>query len=1214
MRLMNAERFASGMSPFCRDSSRPAGVLALATFLVTFAAGCGRVDMGPESHVDGGSEDTGVLLVDASGADLGDLGSVLDAESASDAIVEPLDAASAPDAAACAEGDPECEEPVEDVDECSGGTDECEPEATCVNTFGSYLCTCPMSGFVATGRGCADVDECTSGAASCSPNSTCQNTPGRYECPCDAGFAVGLGGACVNTDECLLEMDDCGAHSSCRDTAPGYVCDCDPGYAPDPGGARFCVNVNECDTDNGGCGDGIECIDTDGSYSCGGCLRGFAPDPLDPESCVDIDECSLSTYPCDINADCINQPGSFSCTCADGYEGPGTSCSNINECAIGGYCSPLVACTDSPGSYTCGACPAGYLGDGRTCTDVDECETTECARETACVNTPGSYACSCPEGYVGDDFGGCTPRPIQIAGGLGFACGRFGEGSVYCWGLGEQGQLGNSTAAAGARFSTPTTRVSGLTSAATKVVAGSAFACALLLDGTVRCWGADDFGQLGDDATLAAKSTSVAVSGIAGATDVAAHSEHACAVLTGGAVRCWGRNDFGQIGDGSQTHRATPVAVVGLPAAVAVTTSSSHSCAILAEANRRIVCWGANDFGQLGDDSEVALRTTAGSPSMYSVYDGLNEVRDARAVVSSHKSSCALLGSGRVQCWGSNQNGELGQATSASFSRLSVVVDGLNDATSIAGSSSSGRTFCVTRAGSSPECWGLGTAYRRGDGLSTAGSNAVPVRGAVVGVPNAESIGLSHGAGFAILPNGGVRSWGQNYGGVVGDGASIATDVSATAARALAGPMSSVYDAVAITTGTASACTLRRDGRVQCWGYGAHGRLGNGSTTNRTSAQDVLGITNATALDSHAYGACTLLATGKVMCWGLNYFNMISGSTAVTTNVSSPQEIVGLPSDVVQVDTGSYHVCARTAGGDVWCWGRNDRGQVGNGTTKPTTGVDVDGMTKSYMGVATPTKVGLPAGRTAVDLALSALASCVLLDDGAVYCFGANDGANRRLGVVNGSGVAITTTDVLTASRVGSLPLSGEVVTEIDGGAGGSVFCARFASKKMACWGYGWALGRGSVALFNSPNADYVLDAETSMPLERVVSVAVGATSSCVSLEDGTVRCWGLNDTGQLGDGTTTNRGSATRVVSVEGAVQASTMATSGYCAPFACALLADHSVRCWGRNRFGELGTGYTTLQGAATSTACGAGSASVIPEASHFPVPNAVSSFWRN
>src|SRR3989442_9515361 len=190
-----------------------------------------------------------------------------------------------------------------------------------------------------------------------------------------------------------------------------------------------------------------------------------------------------------------------------------------------------------------------------------------------------------------------------IAAGAYHTCALLSGGTVECWGRNGQGQLGDGT------FNQSTTPVQvqtgfGALSGVTALTAGGAHTCALLADSTVRCWGENGEGQLGDGTTLG-KPNGIRVTGITGAVAISAGWEHTCAVLQDGTARCWGANAFGQLGDGTTTRRLTSVPASGITGAVGVAASWwHHSCFLLADGT--VKCSGANDWGQLGNGTTTS--------------------------------------------------------------------------------------------------------------------------------------------------------------------------------------------------------------------------------------------------------------------------------------------------------------------------------------------------------------------------------------------------------------------------------------------------------------------------------------------------------------------------------------------------------------------------------------------------------------------------------
>ncbi|XP_068736624.1 protein kinase C-binding protein NELL2-like [Montipora capricornis] len=159
-----------------------------------------------------------------------------------------------------------------DIEECSIGNHTCSSDAECINTNGSYNCSC-KAGFVGDGRNCSDIDECLAGNHTCSSDATCITTNGSYNCSCKAGF-VGDGRNCSDIDECLVGNHTCSSDAECINTNGSFHCSCKAGYVGD---GRNCSDIEECSIGNHTCSSDAECINTNGSYICS-CKAGFVGD------------------------------------------------------------------------------------------------------------------------------------------------------------------------------------------------------------------------------------------------------------------------------------------------------------------------------------------------------------------------------------------------------------------------------------------------------------------------------------------------------------------------------------------------------------------------------------------------------------------------------------------------------------------------------------------------------------------------------------------------------------------------------------------------------------------------------------------------------------------------------------------------------------------------------------------------------------------------
>jgi len=349
-----------------------------------------------------------------------------------------------------------------------------------------------------------------------------------------------------------------------------------------------------------------------------------------------------------------------------------------------------------------------------------------------------------------------TATATAISAGASHTCALLTGGSVRCWGLNNYGQLGNGTTT---NSSTPVA-VSGITTA-TAISAGNNYTCALLTGGSVRCWGLNNYGQLGNGTTTTSY-TPVAVSGITTATAISAGYAYTCALLTGGSVRCWGGNWYGQLGNGTTTNSSTPVAVSGITTATAISAGGSHTCALLSGGSVR--CWGFNNYGQLGNGTT----TDSSTPVAVSGITTATAISAGGWDFGFH--TCALLTGGTVHCWGANGAGQLGNGTTGGGSSTPVAVSGITTATAI---SAGGSHTCALLSGGSVRCWGWNIYVQLGNGTTTSSSTPV----AVSGITTATAISAGWDHTCALLSGGSVRCWGENGNGDLGNGTMTWTPV-----------------------------------------------------------------------------------------------------------------------------------------------------------------------------------------------------------------------------------------------------------------------------------------------------------------------------------------------------------------------------------------------------------------------------------------------------
>jgi len=364
-----------------------------------------------------------------------------------------------------------------------------------------------------------------------------------------------------------------------------------------------------------------------------------------------------------------------------------------------------------------------------------------------------------------------------------------------------------------------------------QVAVSTTHGCAVMDDATVRCWGSNRNGQLGNGVATGNNetvSTAVTVSGLTDATQVAVGNYSSCAVRSGGGVVCWGLGSHGRLGTGGTTSSSVPATVTGITDATSVGVNNgagfSGACASLATG--RVTCWGSNLYGMLGTTAVPSGNTTNLSSSPVLV-DGIT---DATRVSVGFDLACAQLTGGQVRCWGRNTSGGLGDPAQPTgndaYSATPVTVVGL------AGSSALtvGSAGACAEVGATFSCWGRGSASPT----------------AIAGDPGFDTVAATS-AGCGI--DAGVAScWGPNNFHQLGN-AAFPTTVPGTpfetpAVSATPLPVDGLPAAAeALGASYANTCAVLANDDVWCWGLDTFGALGTGTTdTGGRLAQRVLGV------------------------------------------------------------------------------------------------------------------------------------------------------------------------------------------------------------------------------------------------------------------------------------------------------------------------------------------------------------------------------------
>ncbi len=632
--------------------------------------------------------------------------------------------------------------------------------------------------------------------------------------------------------------------------------------------------------------------------------------------------------------------------------------------------------------------------------------------------------------------------------------------------------------------------------------------------------------------------------------------DHSLWVRPDGTVWAWGQNDMGQLGTGTNQDEATPVRVSNLSGIVSVGVSWDHSLALSQDGT--VWAWGDNEWGKLGDGSEVDRPTPvrvlelsevvavdagilhslalkkdgsvwAWGPTLGDAYNIFKTpvrvvgASDVVAVSSGYSHSLALRGDGRVLAWGpNNSHGELGNGTFTPPPPAVSEVAGLTDIVAI---SAGGDYSLALKRDGTVWAWGYNVFRQLGDGTQV--DRATPVR--VPGLSEIVAVSAGNSHSLALQKDGTVWAWGDNWYGQLGDGT--------REERATPVKVAGLSGLTAVAAGNGHSLALDRAGTVWAWGVNYFGQLGDGTQDVRATPVPVWSlplVLAPTGARTAAGGAHSLQvhADGTVSTWGRNQVGQLGdGSTAPR---STPVQVKGL-ADAVAVAGGQDHSLALKSDGTVWAWGTNAAGQLGTGTPSDNQGAPQQVSELTRM----------------VAVAANGKHSLALKDNGTVWAWG--DNQYGQLG------------DGSTTARFQPVQVQGLT---------GVVALACGDTHSLALRGDGmvWAWGRNDLGQLGIAN---VTDQKTPVPVQRlsgVIAIAGGDAHSLALRGDGTVWAWGDNLFGQQDDSVGFPRLLPEQVQGLSGVQTVAAGEKHGL------ALKNDGTAWAWGLNTNGQLGDGSRT------------------------------------
>ncbi len=543
------------------------------------------------------------------------------------------------------------------------------------------------------------------------------------------------------------------------------------------------------------------------------------------------------------------------------------------------------------------------------------------------------------------------------------------------------------------------------------IKAGFSSTCALKSNGLVYCWGRNAAGQLGlGDFEL--RKSPTRVPNLVDVIKIDLSWNHACAVTVGGKVLCWGENGNGQIGNDSIANsHASPQEVVGIEHATDVSVGMTHSCATLV--GGEIQCWGSNEFGNLGD----GLRTPRRKPAPVL---GLPR-KEISQIVSGVTFSCALFKDGEGRCWGRKVFGPFNNMDSMG------AADVINAFKNVRHVAAGFDHVCVVYNEGHSRCLGY-------EGMPTDRD---------------------------IFP--------------------LGSDSLDAKKMAVTGQI----------TGESRQCTMLKNGDVRCRGDNLNGELGIGRRTKNkvTPAVTVMGLKGALDIDLGYHHSCAIFPEGKVKCWGANP----DGGLGQGLRDFEVNPVVN-PALASATDlSGATHVCGKFSDGSGRCWGANSRGQIGDGT----------------LGDSYSPKLVLPRVQS---IAAGGVHTCAILSDKTtVQCWG--DNSYAQIGKD-----PLQTSFSTTPLTVLGLP-SDKTFEEIVAGDGHT--CLRSSDGLVFCWGMNnfRQLGNSDAQISYIPLKTNAFPRKVNGEFNSVVSMSAGHQHTCALLSDRSVACWGKNQIGELGTG-----------------------------------------------------------------------------------------------
>lgn len=619
-----------------------------------------------------------------------------------------------------------------------------------------------------------------------------------------------------------------------------------------------------------------------------------------------------------------------------------------------------------------------------------------------------------------------------VTSGLAHNCAARTDGSLWCFGFNGGGELGVGSAEAFLVDPTEVTADSGWASASACRSCGQAYNLGIQSDGTLWAWGTDYGGRMGLDPTTQT-SVPLQIGSDADWAVVDAGTFVSLAIKTDGTLWGWGENGSGLLGDGTNTSQLTPTQVGTDTDWAQISTGGYRSCAVKTDGG--LWCWG-------GADGNAPVQIEAGTNFEQVDVGGFH--------------TCAIATDGTLWCQGNNTVGQLGVGSRDAAVDLTQVGEETDWIEVVA----SNDFTCAIREGGTRWCWGYNWRSQLGTGTPAGKRTPSTVAGEVSLAQVATS---TSGATVALATDGTLWEWGVRVSGL---------PVQEPA------PKGEDADWSQVTAGDFHGCGLRDDASLWCWGSASDGALGNGTDSGVEVDPIHIGSASWSEVAAGRRHSCGIQSDGTLWCWGSNLDGQVGDGTF--GDALAPTA-VGSQSDWLDVSSGDAHTCGVREDGSGWCWGDGTDGQLGDGVGS---------------GSGTPVQVQ---GSDWRQISAGGSHSCGTRNDGTLWCWGEN--FLMQLGVAEPS-------ESSTPLQVGS----DTGWARVD--AGNDHTCAVKTDGSLWCWG-DHIEGQAGVGGPILPIS--VLPTRVGSASDWV-SVQAGGLYTCGVRSGGSAHCFGYNRQGQLGD------------------------------------------------------------------------------------------------